>query len=111
MFVPFDPAGALTPFGDLCNFVPPPPRVPPSMPGRGCPRITGQCLIFAARSHELMPLRSCGLNSAALAHGSLLCMRAGTPSEAMSDAVDSSTGANGNWDEQTSTYRLFANRR
>ena len=33
MYVPFDPAGVLTPFGDLCNFVSPPPRVPPRMLG------------------------------------------------------------------------------
>jgi len=37
MFVPFDPAGVLTPFGDLCNFVSPPPRVPPPMPGGAFP--------------------------------------------------------------------------
>ncbi|GAB4821693.1 hypothetical protein N2152v2_008739 [Parachlorella kessleri] len=31
MFVPFDPAGALTPFGDLHNYAPPPPPYTPSL--------------------------------------------------------------------------------
>ena len=33
MYVPFDPAGALTPLGDMHNYVAPPPSQPPAIPG------------------------------------------------------------------------------
>lgn len=33
MYVPFDAAGALTPFGDMHNYVALPPSQPPAIPG------------------------------------------------------------------------------
>ena len=106
MFVPFDLAGALTPFGDLCNFVSPPPRVPPSMPG-GVWASNNNEGKRRPRASDMLPFIFSPPCSSLLVER-YVC--AGSAADDPASVIDSSTGANGYWDDATLRYNLFANR-
>lgn len=103
MHVPYDSAGALTPYGDLFNFRPPPPPVVPTLPD----------LLAAAaalRAAAVTVKEDSGRPEAAAAKGGAetqLAAAAPAPAPA-EEASNSSLAGDGSLDEVADEYCIYA---
>lgn len=103
MYLPFDPAGALTPLGDFANYRPPPPPVVPTLPGllAAAAALRGADAAGAAIAADAPGSATGGIDAAA---EQLAAARLDSHGEGSSQAL----AGDGSLDEQADEYCLYA---